>query len=82
MQAVGSIVLAMILFQHHMIVATTKTKSTHSSSSRRIQIGLQPGAGFGIQIEGRVFESQLGIRLGNIERGREDFVVKCEGSFD
>ena len=43
---------------------------------------MNPGAGFGVDIEGRLLKFELGVWLIAVQGGRQDFVIERQGRLD
>ena len=70
-----------VLFQHQVEVATAESERRKSGSTRMLGV-THPGASHRVQIESAVFDTELGVRLFDIDSGREDLVMQSQSSFD
>ena len=73
--------LFFVFFQYHVKIAAPETKGTDPRSSGMIRIG-NPGLCPGVEIKRAVTDLQPGIRLINLEGGRQNLVMQSQHAFD
>ena len=80
MQAIRGTLLRFVFFQDDMEVGAAKSKRADSSTTRMFPAN--PRASLCVQIKRRVFNIQLRMRLLNVDRGRQYFVMQSQRNLD
>ena len=68
-------------FQHHMGVDAAEAEGVDAGSPRCF-VALDPGARLGVQVEIGTFQTQLGVRVLTVNRGRQHLMVQRQRRLD